>query len=134
MPLFGALFTNPIAILFIVLAILASYALVFYNGIQKGKQDANKDWKEKMEKLVSANNTRLNSIEEVSRLQASQVNSSIADLNKNVETIMKKKVSTVIYNEDGVALKCVNMKGDIRLGQDFSKQWNELNDVNKRRK
>lgn len=132
-----ALLANPMVILVIVIIIGTIIGGFYTWAYNKGFTSAEKEYAEKMEKMIAKNNKALEDIEAQSSKSAvladEKFDSVMGTLDQILVKINKEKAvrDAQVYNEKGELLICTNVKGPIRLGTDFSAEWNALNNAQK---
>lgn len=104
--------------------------------IQSGIDQENKVWLDREAKRIEARDELIAKLEKKSTTLAdaalkssSEATAKIAALNKKLlEEKSRKAINTVIYTQEGTPAPCQPV-GDIYLGLDFSRSWNEYTQV-----
>lgn len=102
--------------------------------IQSGIDQENKVWLDREEKRIADRDEKIDKLEKKSTELANTLakttgvaNAKVAELNKRLlEEQRKKAINTVIYTQEGKPAQC-QPGGDIYLGAEFSRSWNEYN-------
>lgn len=102
--------------------------------IQSGIDQENAVWLDREEKRIADRDDKIDKLEKKATELANGAakaavvaNAKVAELNKKLlEEQRKKSINTVIYTQDGKPAQC-QPGGDIYLGAEFSRSWNEYN-------
>lgn len=115
-------------------AILLAFLVIFILSwianslIEYGENKADAAWITKNNKQVKALNEKIARLEADSKKEADKLKEDKLDLEKRLAAVLAEGPKIVLRDVQGKPLKCDGKEVIPYLGQDFTDQWNRLNE------